>query len=315
LIAPLKIGSQIVGILTLDHDGEAHQYTLEEQALTAAIAKLIALVIERERLLRERAEARASELALRAANRQMEEFLGMVSHELKTPLTSIKGNTQLAVRQLKNSLQGLERILGLYENSERQTRRLGRLVDDLLDVSRSQAGLLDLQLARAGLPPLIAEAVEEQRQIWPTRRIDIQLPSEPLPALEIDGDRIKQVISNYLTNALKYSDEDRPVSITLKLEAGAARILVEDRGPGLSQEEQEQIWDRFYRSTGIEVRSAPRSSTVGLGLGLYISRMIIEQHAGTVGVTSRPGEGSTFWFMLPLPATTEEPETLAESAG
>src|SRR5207237_10526669 len=120
LIAPMSVGEQLVGILSLDHNGREHEYTTEEIALAKAVAKLAALVIERERLLRERAEARANELALREANRRMDEFLGMTSHELKTPLTSIKGNTQLAVRQLRKNMKTIQRMQDMFESNERQ---------------------------------------------------------------------------------------------------------------------------------------------------------------------------------------------------
>src|SRR5207248_6566450 len=145
LIAPMIIGNQLVGILSLDHAGKEHEYTSEETALAKAVAKLAAFVIERERLLRERAESRANELALREANRRMDEFLGMTSHELKTPLTSIKGNTQLTVRQLKNSIQNIQKMQNMLESSERQIKLLDRLVDDLLDVSRSEEQHFELR--------------------------------------------------------------------------------------------------------------------------------------------------------------------------
>lgn len=163
LVAPMCIGDQFVGILSLDHDGADHEYTQDEIALASAVAKLAAFVFERERLLRERAEARATELALREANRRMNEFLGMTSHELKTPLTSIKGNTQLAVRQLKNSLHALETMQHLLESSDSQIKRLNRLVDDLLDISRTQVGQLELSLAPCNLASILSEAVEVQR--------------------------------------------------------------------------------------------------------------------------------------------------------
>jgi len=300
LVVPLSVEQQLSGLLVLSQDEPEYVYTQEEIALAGAVAQLLALVFERERLLHEQAEAQATELALRAANRHMEEFLGMVSHELKTPLTSIKGNTQLAMRQLKNSMQAFERIFGLYDAAEQQTRRLNRLVDDLLDVSRAQAGHLELIPGSCDLKVLVHEALQEQQRVWPGRAITLTMNEElPLP-LEADADRVMQVISNYLTNALKYSEPERPVFVSVQREGQDAYLAVRDEGPGLTAEQQQRIWGRFHRVPGIEVRSSSHSSQAGLGLGLYISRTIIEGQGGTVGVRSQPGEGSTFWFRLPL---------------
>jgi PAS domain S-box-containing protein len=299
LIAPMSVGEQLVGILSLDYEGKEHQYTPDEISLAKAVAKLAALVIERDRLLRERAEARANELALREANRRMDEFLGMTSHELKTPLTSIKGNTQLTVRQLRNSMQNIQKMQDMFESTERQIKLLDRLVDDLLDFSRTQANTLELNFVRCDLATLVCEAVEEQRRVWPTRTITLDLPAESTVSISADPDRISQVMTNYLTNALKYSSED--LHVTLKLESDNARVSVQDHGVGLSPEEQKRVWERFYRTEDVEVLSNnAQSSMMGLGLGLYICKTIIDQHHGNVGVESTPHVGSTFWFTLPL---------------
>src|SRR2546421_12725393 len=172
-MAPMPVGEQLVGLLSLDFGGQEHDYSTDEIALAKAVAKLAALAIERDRLLRERADARASELALREANRRMDEFLGMTSHELKTPLTSIKGNTQLTVRQIKNSLQNIQKMQGMLESTERQIKLLDRLVDDLLDISRTQANHLELNPVPCDLAAIVREAVEEQRRVWPTRTITL----------------------------------------------------------------------------------------------------------------------------------------------
>jgi signal transduction histidine kinase/PAS domain-containing protein len=299
LIAPMCVGDQVVGMLSLDYGGLEHEYTQEEIALTKAVARLSALVIERERLLRERADARAAELALREANRRMDEFLGMTSHELKTPLTSIKGNTQLTARQLKNSLQGFQKMHDMLENTERQIKLLDRLVDDLLDISRSQTNHLELNLAPCDMKDIIRISVEEQRLAWPNRTITLEMPAEQVGPVSADSDRISQVIANYLTNALKYSAEDRPVLVELRQEAEQVRFAVIDEGVGLSADEQTHIWERFYRAQGVEVMSTSHTSMMGLGLGLYICKTIIELHHGSVGVESSPGVGSTFWFTLP----------------
>ena len=295
LVAPMRVGRELMGVLALDHVSDEHTYTVGELALAEAVAKLAALVIERERLLREREEARASAAALRQANQRMDEFLDVTSHELRTPLTVVKANVQLLGR-----LAGPETIQAqLTGRTLRQVDRLTRMVNDLLDVTRIQAGKLDLHIRQTDLAELVREAVEEQRQVAPERRIELALAVglEGGFAVRADADRIGQVLTNYLTNALKYSAADRPVWVELKQVGEIGRVEVRDEGPGLEPEQQARVWERFHRAPGVEVLSGPH---LGLGLGLFITRQIVERHGGAVGVESVPGQGCTFWFTLPL---------------
>jgi PAS domain S-box-containing protein len=310
LIALMRVREQVVGALSLDHGGAPHEYTSDEMALAEAVAQLAGLVIERERLLRERAAAQANELALRTANQRMDEFLSMASHELRTPLTTLKANVQLADGRLVALGEGKPRIAkrlqparDLLKRGDRQVDVLNRLVGDLLDVSRIQSNRLDLRVERRDLAVIVRETVAEQRLAHPDRRIAFDGPARGAP-VRVDGLRIKQVVGNYLTNALKYSAQEHPVTVALRLEGEPgcrlARVSVRDQGPGLPEDELERIWERFHRVPGIEVQSG---SGVGLGLGLHIGRTLVQRHGGQVGVESVVGEGSTFWFVLPL---TEE---------
>jgi PAS domain S-box-containing protein len=314
LAIPMRIGERLVGLMILNPKGEPPRYFSQEIALAEAAAKLGALVIERERLLRERQAAQANELALLQANQQMDGFLGIASHELKTPLTTVLLGLQLSQRRLQRLLreesiansgasEKLEAVNEQLTITGRQAIRLDRLVNDLLDVSRIQADKLVFRLEPADLATLICEVVQEQRQSNPQRRIQVEMPpclSAPVCA---DAGRIEQVLTNYLTNALKYSPDDTPVEVGAARETDALRVWVRDYGPGISAAQQEHIWERFHRVPGVEICSG---SGVGLGLGLYISRAIIERHHGQVGVKSCPGEGSTFWFTLPLLLHQEE---------
>ena len=275
---------------------------------------LAALVVERWRLPREWEGTRAHDLVWREANRQIGEILGVAGHELKTPLTVVKVSLQLAMRQLGRNLyaeasgdagptgtpQGTWELL---KRIERQIDRLSRFIDEMLDVSRLDAGKLDLAVERCDLVAIVREAVADQQLIWPARRI-VYDPAEGIEAPVLaDAQRIGQVVTNYLTNALKYSPGDRPVDIWLEIGEAEARICVRDEGPGLPLAEQGRIWERFHQVEGIE----PQSGTVGgLGLGLYISRTIVEQYRGEVGLESAPGQGTTFWCRLPLARTSTE---------
>jgi K+-sensing histidine kinase KdpD len=308
LIAPMIIRERLIGILAIDYSGADHQYTSEERVLAGAVANLVATVIERDQLLRQQAEMRANELALRETNQRMDEFMGIVSHELRTPMTTIKGNVQLARLRMRSSLQEvpadmdvlrnmLEDVQTMLARAERQVNVQNRMVSDLLDISRLEADKLELRLARCDLATIVRETVEDQRSVTPTRTVQLELEEEETAPIIADAERIGQVISNYLSNALKYSPANRPVEVQLKKEVSMVRVFVRDEGPGLTHSEQERIWERFYQVEGIKRQ---RGSSVGLGLGLHICRAIVEQHQGEVGVESTKGNGSTFWFTLPL---------------
>jgi PAS domain S-box-containing protein len=309
-IVPMRLGEELVGILLVDYHEPDHDYSREdENLLTTTLAQLGTLVLERDRLLRGWAETRANELALGETKAQMDTFLGIASHELKTPLTSLKLSLQSSQRQLRKltpekSGDGATRDdAGLRSAAEQlgrtahQMERLESLVNDLVDVSRIQAGKLELKTESVDLLAIVHEAVEEQQEAVPERRLRLQLPSELSATVVVDAGRIEQVVTNYLTNALKYSPADRVVEIGVALEPGQARVWVRDQGPGLPESELEHIWERFHRAQGVEVQSG---TGVGLGLGLYISRMIVERHDGQVGVQTALGHGATFWFTLPL---------------
>jgi PAS domain S-box-containing protein len=320
LLMPLRMGEELIGILCIDYGEREHAFTFqEEMALIRAISRLGALLLERDRLLRRWAEARANELTLRATKEQMDTFLGMVSHELKTPLTSIRLALQISQKRMKKlaplgaDMSGIGPALAFFQNqlvrTEGQVERLDRLVNDLLEASRIQAGKLELRLQCVDLVALVRQVVEEQREAAPGRVITLRVPADLPATVDADPVRIEQVVANYLTNALKYSLEDRPVDVGMCAWQQKVCIWVRDQGPGLPPEEQERVWERFHRARGIEIQSG---TGIGLGLGLYICRTIIERHQGQVGVESVPGKGCTFWFTLPLNA---RPGTLERADG
>jgi signal transduction histidine kinase len=291
------------------------RFAIDPLAVSCGLLLLIIMrqgivFLENAQLRRDAETARANEAALRELDRRKDEFLSIVSHELKTPLTSLQGYAQLLAHRFtawrtpsdvrKLSEDALARDLSLAHTaiaySEGSIGRIAHLVNDLLDDSRIHDGRLALELAPCELGAIVRDAVAEQRMLAPQRVIRLTLPSGPVP-VRADALRIGQVVTNYLTNALKYSTEDQPVAVGLAVAGGVARVTVRDQGPGVPASEQEHIWERFYRVEGIAVQSG---SGVGLGLGLHISKTIVEQHGGQVGVESAPGQGSTFWFTVPL---------------
>lgn len=250
-------------------------------------------------------ETRAHRIAWREANQRMNDFLGVTAHELKTPITTIKGTIQILLRTARRELQRntispeeykqtFETIQLLLTRADNQIRRLTQLINDMVLISRIQDKKLELRLEYQNLSTLLQEIVNQQRQLNPNRSIQLNDPSKTLP-VRIDRDHIEQVLMNYLSNALKYSQEEQPVTIDVQREGAKIRIAVHDDGPGITATDQKRIWERFYRVQQTEVQSG---SGIGFGLGLYISRSIIERHEGEVGVESKPGLGTTFWFTL-----------------
>jgi signal transduction histidine kinase len=273
----------------------------------ATLIHLLILLIGYKIAVRKREERRIKSLAQREAHHRMNEFLGIASHELKTPLTSIKGNVQLMERRLKKNL-GAGQILPteidstlmetreLLERTNQQIVRLSHLVNTLLECARVQANTLDLLFEVCELDTLIHEAVQHSHFIPATRTLLMEFPEQAVLVMA-DPSRVKQVVTQYLSNAHKYSELNQSITITLRAEGPLARVEVSDKGPGIPFKEQKRIWDRFYRIPNIRVQNG---TEIGLGLGLHISKMIIEQHHGQVGVYSAPSVGSIFWFTLPL---------------
>ncbi len=296
IVQPLRPGHPLVPVLVI--------FTL----LMLVMVRQGITLLENAQLRREHEAAQASELAMREANRQMETFLGMASHELKTPLTSIIMGLQLIQRRAR---QPMRPTAGAADQEgrafmtsqetlllvEQQATRLNRLVNDLLDISRIRAGQLTFNFQRADLADIVRQAVDEQRRLAPHRTFHLRLPDEEPVPVWADAERIGQAVTNYLTNAHKYSLEGYPIEVGVEVREQRGRVWVRDYGPGIPRVEQAHIWERFHQAPGIEVQSG---SGIGLGLGLYITKTIIEHHHGQVGVESLPGQGALFWFALPL---------------
>ncbi len=241
-------------------------------------------------------------------DRQWETFLGIAAHELKAPLTAIQGNIQLAQRRLTRVLSDIDRLNSeklqeiLSEVMSLLTRNLEnlqiqtRLINELQDLSRVQAAQFDFRMAPCDLVQFVRQVVLDQRVAYPQRIVLFDAPRDTPILVSADEQRLRQVLTNYLTNAFKYSSPEQPVQVGITLATASARVWVRDYGVGLSPEQQEQIWERFYQ---VQETTAPTGLS-GLGLGLHICKALIQGQRGTVGVESAQGEGSTFWFTFPL---------------
>lgn len=217
---------------------------------------------------------------------QQRDFLAMVTHELKSPLTTIGVYAQFMRRRATYSEQGVAAIIT-------QVQRLNRLIDDLTDVARLDAGRLDLRLAPHDLTSIVLAAADQARVLAPSHAVMVSAPPEPA-IVACDRDRIVQVLLNLLSNAAKYAPAGTAIVVTLEVIGGGARVTVRDRGAGIAAEDLPRLFDRFYRSP-----TAYRQGTPGLGLGLPISKGLVEAHGGTIEVESVPGAGSAFTVTLP----------------
>jgi excisionase family DNA binding protein len=232
------------------------------------------------------------------------EFMNAVGQELRTPLTRTRGALQQARHLLQRMLESplpdntvglLTKLQDLLLLAERQISAEMRLAGNLLDAARIEAGKLELSLVWCNLVEVVRETVTRQQELVVQRTFEQELPVDDLIAVMADADRIRQALTNYLTNAIKFSPTDKPIKVSLEVSEKYARVSVQDRGSGIADSEQSRIWESFQQGQSQTARLGD-----GLGLGLYITRAIIQQHQGQVGVESHAGEGSTFWFTLPL---------------
>ncbi len=233
--------------------------------------------------------------------RLKDELVSIVSHELRTPLTSIRG----ALKLLEGGVAGelAPEVAALVAVASKNTERLVRVVDDILDLQRIDAGALKLQLS-ALAPEVVADAALEAVAGAASER-GVELSSRGSgPRLRADPDRLVQVLVNLLSNAIKFSPPGERVSIAVTSgEGGSVRFSVEDHGPGIAAEELPRVFERFR-----QLDSSDRREAGGAGLGLFISRAIVEQHRGRIGVDSKLGEGSVFWVEVPRWSSEQEIE-------
>ena len=218
-------------------------------------------------------------------------FLADVIHELKTPLAAAKAQAQLALHQLGDRRTDATTARSLRLIS-RQIDRLNRLVGDLLEASRLEAGAVELQTSQFDLSALLEEMRNRMQPLGDRHPIRINAPEKL--SLIADKDRIEQVLANLLSNAIRYSPEGGPIEVDAETTGDGVHIRVRDRGLGIPREHQQLVFERFGRAHG--------SAFGGLGLGLAISKGIVERHGGRIWVesTGRPGEGSVFHVQLPL---------------
>jgi signal transduction histidine kinase len=220
---------------------------------------------------------------------QKDEFLGIASHELKTPVTSLKAYTQLLERRFRNAGDG--RSAELVQKMDAQLDKLTGLIGDLLDVTKIESGKLIFHVSRFDFDELVREVAEEMQRTTSKHTIMLDLAASVV--FYGDRDRIGQVLINLITNAIKYSPQTEKIVVRTICEQGSIIISVQDFGIGIPAEMQQRVFERFFR-----VEGDTRMTFPGLGLGLYISAEIVKRHHGSIWVESEEGKGTTISFSL-----------------
>jgi signal transduction histidine kinase len=294
---PLVAGSQPIGAIGLTFD-LPQRFGDDDRQLIWALAHQGAVALERARLYDGELAART---AAESAARLRDEFLSVAAHELRTPLAGLYAFAQLLGRQYARAGTTDPSLLQRgVEVIAQQADKLSRLIGQLLDISRLETRKLQLDLEPSDLAEVVRQVVARVRLQDPQHPIDIQGPST-LPAV-VDSLRLEQVVTNLVDNALRYSPDGLPIEIELERDGAAwARLAVRDHGPGVAAEHRQRIFERFYQ---VEIqRHRP-----GLGLGLYISRQIVDLHGGELIAEFPSDGGSRFVIRLPLDGRPSDAE-------
>jgi len=307
-----RVGQQLEGrVIELESANETigRMNAELEDRVAAATADLEERIAE---LAAAKAETQDHLEKLRELDKLKSQFLSIASHELKTPITAMSGFIQIAVRRLRRRIDRAKSseteqrgedvmLLEQLEVVNRQTTKLARLVDELLDVSRIESGRLEFRVADVDLAALADEVVTRLEMVATAHALAVSRAGGPF-IVRGDRDHLEQVLNNLVSNAVKYSPSGRRVDIALGWTADRmVRLSVADQGMGIRAAELESIFGLFYRSPDREARDVG-----GMGLGLYISKEIVDRHGGRIWAESRAGEGTTFFVALP-PAGPAEP--------
>jgi signal transduction histidine kinase len=289
LALPLIHGEDVVGGLAFDFVEPAERRVTDE-LFTGLLAQATADALFRAiRFDREREARRTAEIVSRAR----EEVLGVVAHDLRNPLNLVGATAQLLMEPDLSA----ERRAAAYDVGRRAVRRMNRLIGDLLDVVRLEAGRLSLDLRPCDIERVLADAAEAFQARAAEQRTHLELvPAPPGIVIQADAERLLQLLDNLIGNALKFTPAGGRVTISAQVGDGRVRVAVADSGPGIPEEHLARLFDRFWQARGTDRR--------GLGLGLAIARGIAEAHGGRLEVESTVGSGSTFWFTLPLSAAS-----------
>jgi signal transduction histidine kinase len=287
--APLASGARRLGILSVARRAP-HAFSQEEVDLVSLLARQVGAAVQNIRMYE---TERSTAQELRRLSELRADFVSLVSHELRGPMASVIG-CAATLRQRWRSLtpEQRESFLALIEE---ETSRLASLVGDVLDTSRIEAGTFSYTFERVDMEELVREVVGGLTLAQEEVGVQVEVPA-PLPAIRGDRDRLRQVLLNLVSNAVKYTHPGDVVQVLASARNGSVSVRVVDHGPGIAQAQQQIIFEKFGRAN-VGGKAKP-----GTGLGLYIARSIAEAHGGSLEVDSRPGEGAAFVLTLPTEA-------------
>ena len=291
---PLRLDEAPLGLLTVAFH-QARAFTEEDLTFLSALGQEAALAIRNARLFeREREQV----TRLRALEQLQAGFVSTVSHELRTPLTCIKASVELLRATLPTAPDQVGPQGELIHTIEDHTGHLEALVADLLEITRLEAGQVTLARQPTDLRPLVGHAVDALRPLSERKRQEVRLHlPEAAGTVEADRRRIEQVLTNILSNAIKFTPKRGQIEVSLTETPDAVQVCVADNGPGIAKKDQARVFDKFYVV-------ADGRGLAGLGLGLYLVRQNIELHGGRIWVSSQEGQGATFCFSLPKERTS-----------
>lgn len=312
LSLPLAVGDRVVGVLNVNRINHSEPFGESHLEVLRLFGEHVAAVIDRAEML-DRMGDRTRQLEadnekLSDLNRVKDVFLSTASHELKTPLTSVIAYAEILDDH--DSRLSREQARDFVGRLRTEAQRLMNLIEDILDLSRLESGKLALKLRPTDVHEVLSTAVETSRSL--ARKYGVELKDEPgevLPQLALDEVKIRQVVVNLLVNAIKFSPRGGVVRAGAHRDDGFVRVEVRDDGPGVAPEMAMHIFELFGQALTPETEG--RS---GVGIGLHLVKRISELHGGHVGVDSRPGQGSTFWVRLPIPAEATAPGTKEQQA-
>ncbi len=283
LSVPLKVKDRVIGVINVNNKAKEEVFKEDDLNVLMAISELAAIAIENARLHEE----------IKALDNMKSNFISNVSHELRSPLTSIKESVSLLLDEVNGSLNADQKKF--LEIAKRNIERLSRLIDDLLDLAKIESGKTDMRRLFINIVTIAEDAVSSFKVLAGNKKITLGIRVNPsVIKVWADPDKLTQALSNLIDNAIKYSPKDSSVMVEVIDKRDVVEVSILDNGIGISEENINRLFDKFNR-----LEDAIQNRVKGTGLGLAITKELIQLHGGEISVESKPGEGSRFYFTLP----------------